>query len=98
LVEEATFYTIPVSCVFRDNEKYAIEVEPPGVKKKDVEFTMTPSGFCVTGRRDELQYSGCWSLEKEIVPKKARATFREGLLKATAPIAESMERRRIEIN
>jgi HSP20 family protein len=98
LIGEVNFQTIPVSCVFRNNEKYAIEVELPGVKKKDVEFTMTPSSFCVTGRREDLEYSGCWSLEKEIVPKKARATFQEGLLKATAPMARSMKRRRIEIN
>jgi HSP20 family molecular chaperone IbpA len=56
LVGEVRFHTIPVSCVFRNNEKYAIEVELPGVKKKDVEFTMTPSSFCVSGRREDLEY------------------------------------------
>jgi HSP20 family protein len=98
LVEEGRLRIIPVSYVYCDNERYAIEVELPGVEKKNVEFDMTPSGFCVTGHRDGLEYSGCWTLEKEIVPKKARATFTEGLLKATAPMAKAMRRTKITIN
>ena len=89
---------IPVACIYRDNKRSAIEVELPGVEKKDVELEMTPSGFCVSGHRDVLDYSGCWILEREIVPKKAQATFKQGLLTATAPMAESMKRHKITIN
>lgn len=98
MVAEERFNVIPVSCIYRDDEKYAIQVELPGVEKKNVELEMTPSGFCVSGLRDDLKYSGCWTLEKEIVPKRARATFKEGLLTATAPMAESMKRHKITIN
>jgi HSP20 family molecular chaperone IbpA len=41
--------------------------------------------------RDDIEYFGCWILAHAIEPEKAKATFVNGLLRVTVPLAESFE-------
>jgi HSP20 family molecular chaperone IbpA len=78
----------PDAVFYHDAETYTIVVELPGVHKKDIEFEAMENGFCVTAPRDHIKYSGCWVLTHKTDPTKAMATFPNGLLKVTMPLAE----------
>ena len=78
----------PDAVFYHDTETYTIVVELPGVHKKDIEFEAMENGFCVTAPREDIKYSGCWVLTHKTVPTKAIATFSNGLLKVTIPLAE----------
>jgi HSP20 family protein len=78
----------PDAVVYHDAETYTIIVELPGVHKKEIQFEAMENGFCLTAPRDDIVYRGCWVLMLKTDPEKAIATFSNGLLKATIPLAE----------
>ena len=78
----------PEVVFYHDAGTYTIVVELPGVHKKDIEFEVMENGFCLTAPRDDIVYRGCWALMIKTDPKKATATFSNGLFKATIPLAE----------
>jgi HSP20 family protein len=87
----AEYERIPVApevVFYHDAENYTIIVELPGVHKKDIEFEAMENGFCLTAPRDDIVYKGSWALMIKIDPKKATATFSNGLFKAVVPLAE----------
>lgn len=88
--EESRSRVTPCTCVYHNEKNYAIEVELPGVKKEDIEFFIMPSSFCVKAPRNKTIYQGCWILCHEVVPEKAVATFKEGLLQVSAPMARPL--------
>ena len=95
--EENKSRVMPSSCVYHDNEKYAIELELPGVKKEDIEFMIAPTSFCVKALRNNTLYQGCWILCHEVIPERAIATFKEGLLVVSAPMARELKGVKLEI-
>ncbi|MGZ4902997.1 MAG: Hsp20/alpha crystallin family protein [Halobacteriota archaeon] len=78
----------PDAVFYHDSETYTIVVELPGVHKKDIKFEAMENGFCLTAPRDDIEYRGCWVLPLKTDPEKAVATYSNGLLKATIPLAE----------
>jgi HSP20 family protein len=87
----AEYEKIPVApdaVFYHDAETYTIVVELPGVHKKDIIFEAMENGFCLTAPRDDIEYRGCWVLMLKTDPEKATATFSNGLLRVTIPIAE----------
>jgi HSP20 family protein len=87
----AEYEKIPVApdaVFYHDAETYTIVVELPGVHKKDIIFEAMENGFCLTAPRDDIEYRGCWVLMLKTDPEKATATFSNGLLKVTIPIAQ----------
>jgi HSP20 family molecular chaperone IbpA len=78
----------PEAVFYHDTETYTIIVELPGVHKKDIKFEAMENGFCLTAPRDDITYRGSWALMIKIDPKKATATFSNGLFKAVVPLAE----------
>jgi HSP20 family protein len=78
----------PEVVFYHDAGTYTIVVELPGVHKKDIEFEVMENGFCLTAPRDDITYRGCWVLMIKTDPKKATATFSNGLFKAVIPLAE----------
>jgi HSP20 family protein len=88
VAEEERIPVAPDAVFYHDAETYTIVVELPGVHKKDIEFEAMENGFCVTAPRDDIKYSGCWVLPHKTDPTKAMATFSNGLLKVTIPLAE----------
>jgi len=97
LSEENKSRVMPSSCVYHDNEKYAIELELPGVKKEDIEFMIAPTSFYVKAPRNNTLYQGCWILCHEVIPERAIATFKEGLLLVSAPMARQLKGVKIDI-
>lgn len=81
----------PTTCVSHDREKYKIEIELAGVDKKNIDFEMSETSFCVKAPRNDMEYFGCWVLAHDVDPNKAKATFKNGLLTVTAPLAKPMK-------
>jgi len=66
----------PVACVSRDDQSgsFRIEMEMPGVDKKHISLEMRKDSFCVSSLRgQDTEYSGCFNLAHEVVPKKTEA-------------------------
>ena len=89
--EKERISVAPNAFLRHDTEKYTIEVELPGVHKKDIEFEATETGFCLRAPRDDIEYVGCWILAHMIEPEEATASFSNGLLTVSVPLAESFE-------
>jgi len=81
----------PVACVSHDDQSggLRIEMEMPGVDKKDISLEMRKDSFCVSAPRgQDREYSGCFNLAHEVLPEKTEASYESGLLKILAPIRE----------
>ncbi|MDH5754049.1 MAG: Hsp20/alpha crystallin family protein [Candidatus Bathyarchaeota archaeon] len=88
---------LPTACVYHDREKYTIEVELAGVDKKNIDFEMSETSFCLTAPRNDVEYFGCWVLAHNVDPKKAKGTFKNGLLTVTAPLAKPLKGVKVSI-
>ena len=79
----------PCVCFSHDDKegRLSIEVQLPGVDKKDISLEMRRDSFCVSASRGEdTQYSGCFMLAHEVEFAKTQARYENGLLKVFAPI------------
>jgi HSP20 family molecular chaperone IbpA len=79
----------PCVCFSHDDKegRLSIEVQLPGVDKKDISLEMRRDSFCVSASRGEdTQYSGCFMLAHEVESAKTQARYENGLLKVFAPI------------
>jgi HSP20 family molecular chaperone IbpA len=66
---------MPCTCFSHDDQggRLRIDMEMPGVDKKDISLEMRKDSFCVSAPRgQDTEYSGCFTLALEIVPKKQR--------------------------
>lgn len=88
MAEEESNIVTPAVCVYHDAEKYNIEVELPGVKKKDIDFEMSENWFCLKAPRKDESFPGCWVLVHDIKPEEAEAKFENGLLSINVPLVE----------
>ncbi len=79
------------------DENLIIEVELPGVKKKDVKLSMTDEGFCAIGERADFIYQVCYRFLHEITLDEAKAKFDSGLLLITLPFQKPTKPREITI-
>lgn len=94
LAEMSEKYRIPVlpaACFYHDVDKYTIEIELPGVDKKDISLEVTEAGLCVKAPRNDVEYFGCWVLAHAVKPEDAKASFKDGLLTVTIPLAKPMK-------
>ncbi|MGZ4929542.1 MAG: Hsp20/alpha crystallin family protein [Halobacteriota archaeon] len=88
MAEKEKIPVAPDAVVYHDAETYTIVVELPGVHKKDIKVEAMENGFCLTAPREDIEYKGCWVLILKTDPEKAVATYSNGILKATIPLAE----------
>ena len=79
------------ACIYHDREKYTMEVELAGVAKKDIDFEMSETSFCLKAPRNDIEYFGCWVLAHAVDPNKAKAAFKNGLLTVTAPLVKPLK-------
>ena len=84
----------PQICAYSDeNEKnLKIEVELPGVKKENIKFKMDETGFYINAKKEDVEYLGTFALCCPVFPKRAKAAYKEGLLKVTVPYKENLEK------
>jgi len=83
-----------------DNEEnLLVTVELPGVKKEDIDLRMRKDVIYVKAEKEDVQYLGHIHSTEKIEPKKAEASFRDGLLDIRVPLKEKKSSAiRIEIN
>lgn len=71
-------------------ENYLVQIELPGVEKKDIALTMHED--LVSVRADSRPYNatfiGHLHFPVKVDPKRAEATFKEGLLSMQIPVKE----------
>ena len=82
---------MPCACFSHDDKdgRFKIELELPGVDKKDIKLDMRKDSFCVSAPRGEdTEYSGCFMLAHEVVPEKTEARYESGLLRIFAPMRD----------
>ncbi len=91
LAEKERIFVAPNAFFYHDAKTYIISVELSGVDKKDIKVEAGENGFCLTAPRGDIEYAGCWALSHTINPEGATATFKNGLLKVTIPLAERLE-------
>jgi HSP20 family molecular chaperone IbpA len=84
-------------CHDEKDEGYDIEVELPGVEKKDIELYFWSRGFCVDGNKKDLTYSGCYTLAHDVKIDEVKAKFESGLLKIKAPFKEKLRAKKVPI-
>ena len=82
---------MPCACFSHDDQGggIRIDIEMPGVDKKDISLEMRKDSFCVSAPRgQDTEYSGCFNLAHEVVPEKTEAKYESGLLRIFAPIKD----------
>ena len=88
----------PCACVIANDKEdhIKIELQLPGVDKKDVSVEMKKDSFCISARRgEELEYSGCYALPYEVESGREEIGFENGLLRVSVPISRGMEQKTI---
>ncbi len=74
------------ACLDAAGENYVVEVDLPGVKKKDINLSMHEDIIHVQAERTDLEFHGHLHFPLKVIPKKADAKFSNGLLKVTVPL------------
>jgi HSP20 family molecular chaperone IbpA len=77
----------PDICVFSDEnlETVNIQIELPGVDKKDIDLRFYEDGFYVVAKSENTKYMGSYSLIFPVIPDKAIANHSNGLLTINIP-------------
>jgi len=80
----------PCTCFSHDEtgRGLRIEVQLPGVDKKDISLEMRKDSFCVTAPREDSEFSGCFMLSHEVEAEKTEANYENGLLRIFSPIKD----------
>ncbi|MGA3360013.1 MAG: Hsp20/alpha crystallin family protein [Halobacteriota archaeon] len=91
MAEKERTFVAPNAFFYHDAKNYTIDVELPGADKKDIKVEAGENGFCLSAPREDIEYAGCWALSHSINPEGATATFKNGLLRVTIPLAQRLE-------
>jgi len=95
----AALRVAPYVCAYSDEneENLHIEIELPGVEKKDISFKMQETSFSIDASRGDVRYVGTYAVGCPVAPNKAKATFRNGLLPVDAPYVQPVAEETKEI-
>jgi len=91
----------PCTCFSHDEDfgRLKVELEIPGVDKKDIKLDMRSNSFCVSAPRGEdTEYSGCFMLAHEVIPEKTEAKYENGLLRIFSPIKNWDQKVNVMVN
>ena len=79
----------PCTCVsHKEGGRLQIEVQLPGADNKDISLNMRSDSFCVSGKKDNTEYAGCFELSHDVEFKKASARCENDSLRIFAPIKD----------
>jgi HSP20 family protein len=87
----------PNATMDHDDEFYRIQVELPGVKKEDIELSVSDQPFCLRGPRPDLIFLGCYVLAHLVDTGKTKAKFEDGLLNIEIPLKAIQKEKKIKI-
>jgi HSP20 family protein len=80
-----------------DLKNYYIQVEMPGVKKEDLELSVSDQSFCVRGVREDIELLGCYVLAHPVDAEKVKAKFENGLLNVMIPLKKPLKGKKVAI-
>jgi HSP20 family protein len=86
--------------LFCDKEKCTITINLPKVRRENIAFEVTNETFCLKSSKDygcPIEYFGCWILANPVDPKKAKATFKNGILTVSVPLISPSEVIKVQI-
>ena len=87
----------PNAYIDHDEKFYYIQVELPGVKKADVELSVSDQSFCVRAPREDIEYLGCYVLAHIADTENAKAKFENGLLSIEIPLKKLKTEKKVAI-
>jgi len=76
------------ACLDDKGANYILEIELPGVDKKTIQLNMHEDLVSVRAERDDEVMLGHLHFPLRVNPRKAKATFKQGLLAVTVPVKE----------
>jgi HSP20 family protein len=76
---------MPCMYINHDMDNYYAQVELPGVKKEDIDLTVSENGMCIKGKRGEQEINGCWMLAHNVKTDDVKAKYDQGLLDIVMP-------------
>ncbi len=87
----------PNAYIDHDEKNYYIQVELPGVKKTDVELSVTDQSFCVRAPREDIEFLGCYVLAHLSDTDSTKAKFENGLLSLEIPLKKLQKEKKVAI-
>ena len=88
--ESDKLYVSPDVCMYPndEHESYQIEIPLPGVEKDTIKLKMHQDSFFIKGETEDTVYIGSYAVCCPIDASKAKATYKNGLLKVEVPFKE----------
>jgi len=87
----------PNAYMDHDKKFYYVEIELPGVRKEDVELTVSDQSFCVRAPRDDIEFLGCFILAHLAETDLTRAKFENGMLSMEIPLKKLQKEKKVAI-
>ena len=87
----------PTMYMDHDLKHYYIQVELPGVKKEDIELSISEQSLCVKGQREDIELLGCYVLAHSVDTEKAKAKFENGLLNIELLLKKPVKGKKVAI-
>jgi HSP20 family protein len=79
-------------CSYVDEEKQNIHLEicVPGVKKQAINLKIRDDSYSLFAPRDDFDYVSAAAFCCPVSSKKAKASYKDGMLKVTVPLKDPM--------
>ena len=74
-----------------EHKKLDIEIELPGVERRDIDLKIHDDSFYLSAPRDNVLYVANYATCCPVDPKKTTAKYKNGLLKIEVPLLEVKE-------
>ena len=87
----------PNAYIDHDAKFYYIQVELPGVKKADIELSVSDQSFCIRAPRNDIEYLGCYVLAHLSDTDAAKAKFTNGLLSIEIPLKKMQKEKKVTV-
>ncbi len=104
----------PLVDIYETNEDIVVKAEIPGMKKEDIEISITDNVLTIKGEKKQERkmqnedyhriecsygtFQRSFSLPKAIKPDNVTASYKDGVLTITVPKAEEVKPKKIQIS
>lgn len=105
---------VPALDLYEEKENFVVKLEVPGMKKEDFEIALHENVLSISGERKfgekreesssyrserfEGRFQRSMTLPKAVQADKVKATYTDGILTVTLPIAEEARPKQIVVN
>ena len=104
---------VPAVDMFEDDGNLVLKAELPGLKKEDIEITLTDGGITISGekkkekeikRKDYYKWESSYgsfcrtfALPTEVQQDKVKSTFKDGILEVIMPKSEAAKSKEVKV-